>query len=78
MELFKKLLGCNFKYACQEEPKGLAEAFIIGAEFIGKDKVALVLGDNIFFGSGLADLLQANNDPDGGIIFGYHVQDLQR
>lgn len=82
--LFEKLLGdgsqlgCDFKYACQEEPKGLAEAFIIGEEFLGKDKVALVLGDNIFYGSGLADLLQANNDPDGGIIYGYHVQDPQR
>ena len=82
--LFEKLLGdgsqlgCDFKYACQEEPKGLAEAFIIGEKFLGKDKVALVLGDNIFYGSGLADLLQANNDPDGGIIYGYHVQDPQR
>ncbi|MEG3656104.1 glucose-1-phosphate thymidylyltransferase RfbA [Arenibacter palladensis] len=82
--LFEKLLGdgsqlgCDFKYACQEEPKGLAEAFIIGEEFLGKDKVALILGDNIFYGSGLADLLQANNDPDGGIIYGYHVQDPQR
>lgn len=84
VELFKKLLGdgsqlgCDFKYACQKEPKGLAEAFIIGEEFIGKDKVALILGDNIFYGSGLADLLQTNNDPDGGIIYGYHVQDPQR
>lgn len=82
--LFEKLLGdgsqlgCDFKYACQEEPKGLAEAFIIGEKFLGKDKVALVLGDNIFYGSGLADLLQANNDPDGGIIYGYHVHDPQR
>lgn len=82
--LFEKLLGdgsqlgCDFKYACQEEPKGLAEAFIIGEEFLGKDKVALILGDNIFYGSGLANLLQANNDPDGGIIYGYHVQDPQR
>lgn len=72
------LLGCDFKYACQKEPKGLAEAFIIGEKFLGKDKVALILGDNIFYGSGLADLLQANNDPDGGIIYGYHVQDPQR
>ncbi|MDX1769787.1 MAG: glucose-1-phosphate thymidylyltransferase RfbA [Arenibacter troitsensis] len=82
--LFEKLLGdgsqlgCDFNYACQEEPKGLAEAFIIGEEFLGKDKVALILGDNIFYGSGLADLLQANNDPDGGIIYGYHVQDPER
>ena len=71
-------LGCNFKYAVQEHPNGLAEAFIIGEEFIGNDKVALVLGDNIFYGSGLAKLLQANNDPDGGVIYGYHVQDPER
>ncbi|MUH35133.1 glucose-1-phosphate thymidylyltransferase [Zobellia amurskyensis] len=82
--LFKKLLGdgsqlgCNFQYAVQENPNGLAEAFIIGENFIGKDKVALILGDNIFYGSGLAKLLQANNDPDGGIIYGYHVQDPKR
>lgn len=71
-------LGCDFKYACQIEPKGLAEAFIIGEKFNGKDKVALVLGDSIFYGSGLADLLQANNDPNGGIIYGHHLQDPQR
>ncbi len=82
--LFEKLLGdgsqlgCDFQYAVQENPNGLAEAFIIGAEFIGKDKVALILGDNIFYGSGLAKLLQANNDPDGGIIYGYHVLDPER
>ena len=82
--LFKKLLGdgsqlgCSFNYAIQEEPRGLAEAFIIGEKFIGKDKVALILGDNIFYGSGLATLLQQNNDPDGGIIYGYHVQDPER
>ena len=82
--LFQKLLGdgsqlgCDFQYAVQENPNGLAEAFIIGADFIGNDKVALVLGDNIFYGSGLAKLLQANNDPDGGIIYGYHVQDPKR
>ncbi|CAM3419349.1 glucose-1-phosphate thymidylyltransferase RfbA [Zobellia roscoffensis] len=82
--LFKKLLGdgsqlgCNFQYAVQENPNGLAEAFIIGENFIGKDKVALILGDNIFYGSGLAKLLQANNNPDGGIIYGYHVQDPKR
>ncbi len=82
--LFKKLLGdgsqlgCNFQYAVQENPNGLAEAFIIGENFIGKDKVALILGDNIFYGSGLAKLLQANSDPDGGIIYGYHVQDPKR
>ena len=71
-------LGCHFAYAKQEEPRGLAEAFQIGADFIGKDKVALILGDNIFYGSGLAELLQANNNPDGGIIFAYRVNDPQR
>ncbi|MDI1254730.1 MAG: glucose-1-phosphate thymidylyltransferase RfbA [Flavobacterium sp.] len=71
-------LGCRFEYAVQEHPNGLAEAFIIGKEFIGKDKVALVLGDNIFYGTGLSDLLQANNDPDGGIIYAYHVHDPER
>lgn len=82
--LFKELLGdgsqlgCTFKYAVQEKPNGLAEAFIIGEDFIGKDKVALVLGDNIFYGSGLHKLLQSNSDPDGGIIYGYHVQDPER
>ena len=62
----------------QEHPNGLAEAFIIGKEFIGNDKVALVLGDNIFYGTGLSDLLQANNDPNGGIIYAYHVHDPER
>ena len=82
--LFKKLLGdgsqlgCAFSYNSQENPNGLAEAFIIGEEFIGSDKVALILGDNIFYGSGLAELLQANNNPQGGIIYGYHVQDPER
>ncbi len=82
--LFQKLLGdgsqlgCNFQYAVQQKPNGLAEAFIIGESFIGSDKVALILGDNIFYGSGLAELLQQNNDPDGGIIYGYHVQDPER
>jgi len=71
-------LGCAFTFASQENPNGLAEAFIIGEEFIGDDKVALILGDNIFYGSGLSTLLQANNDPDGGIIYGYHVQDPER
>jgi glucose-1-phosphate thymidylyltransferase len=81
---FKRLLGdgsrlgCSFEYAIQEEPKGLAEAFIIGENFIGKDKVALILGDNIFYGTGLAALLQSNNDPDGGVIFAYHVKDPER
>ncbi|QBZ97117.1 glucose-1-phosphate thymidylyltransferase RfbA [Flavobacterium sangjuense] len=73
-----KSLGCRFEYAVQEHPNGLAEAFIIGKEFIGKDKVALVLGDNIFYGTGLSDLLLANNNPDGGIIYAYHVQDPER
>ena len=73
-----KNLGCRFEYAVQEHPNGLAEAFIIGKEFVGTDKVALVLGDNIFYGTGLAELLQANNDPDGGIIYAYHVHDPER
>jgi glucose-1-phosphate thymidylyltransferase len=73
-----KKFGCNFQYAVQEAPNGLAEAFIIGEEFIGKDKVALILGDNIFYGTGLEKLLQANNDPDGGIIYAYHVLDPER
>ena len=71
-------LGCKFEYAVQEHPNGLAEAFIIGKEFVGKDKVALVLGDNIFYGTGLAELLQANNNPDGGIVYAYHVHDPER
>ena len=70
--------GCRFQYAVQEEPRGLAEAFIIGASFIGKDAVALILGDNIFYGSGLNQMLQKIKDPDGGVIFAYHVQDPQR
>ncbi|MTE27196.1 glucose-1-phosphate thymidylyltransferase RfbA [Winogradskyella ouciana] len=84
LPLFEKLLGdgkkygCNFQYAVQEEPKGLAEAFIIGEDFIGKDKVALILGDNIFYGTGLSELLQQNNNPDGGIIYAYHVHDPER
>ena len=82
--LFKKLLGdgkkygCNFQYEVQESPRGLAEAFIIGEEFIGEDKVALILGDNIFYGTGLASLLQQNNNPEGGIIYAYHVHDPER
>lgn len=71
-------LGCKFSYAVQPSPDGLAQAFIIGEEFIGKDKVALVLGDNIFYGSGLSKLLQANNDPDGGVIYAYQVHDPER
>src|SRR6476620_2996883 len=73
-----KKLGCRFEYAVQENPNGLAEAFIIGKEFIGNDKVALVLGDNIFYGTGLSELLKANNNPDGGIIYAYHVHDPER
>ncbi|NND63597.1 MAG: glucose-1-phosphate thymidylyltransferase RfbA [Flavobacteriaceae bacterium] len=84
LPLFKKLLGdgrkygCEFEYAVQEHPNGLAEAFIIGKEFIGNDKVALILGDNIFYGSGLKELLRSNNNPDGGIIYAYHVLDPER
>ena len=73
-----KKLGCSFEYAVQEQPNGLAEAFIIGADFIGKDKVALILGDNIFYGTGLSKLLQSNNDPKGGIIYAYRVHDPER
>jgi glucose-1-phosphate thymidylyltransferase len=81
---FKKLLGdgsqvgCQFSYAEQPLPNGLAQAFVIGEEFIGNDKVALVLGDNIFYGSGLSKLLQANNDPEGGVVYAYQVQDPER
>lgn len=71
-------LGCVFSYAEQPSPDGLAQAFIIGADFIGDDKVALVLGDNIFYGSGLSKLLQANNDPDGGVVYAYQVHDPER
>jgi glucose-1-phosphate thymidylyltransferase len=81
---FEKLLGdgsqigCRFEYADQPEPNGLAQAFVIGEKFIGKDKVALVLGDNIFYGSGLSKLLQANNDPSGGVVYAYSVNDPER
>ncbi|WP_158846512.1 glucose-1-phosphate thymidylyltransferase RfbA [Algibacter sp. L1A34] len=84
LSLFKDLLGdgkkygCKFEYAVQDAPNGLAEAFIIGEEFIGSDKVALILGDNIFYGTGLTELLQANNDPEGGIIYAYRVHDPER
>jgi len=84
LPLFRQLLGdgsklgCRFEYAVQENPNGLAEAFIIGKDFIKDDKVALILGDNIFYGTGLAELLQANNNPDGGIIYAYHVHDPER
>ncbi|MBP9187273.1 MAG: glucose-1-phosphate thymidylyltransferase RfbA [Bacteroidia bacterium] len=81
---FKKLLGdgsqigCKFEYAEQPSPDGLAQAFIIGEKFIGNEKVALVLGDNIFFSAGLSQLLKENNDPDGGVVFAYHVNDPER
>lgn len=81
---FKKLLGdgsqvgCQFSYAEQPLPNGLAQAFVIGEDFIGDDKVALVLGDNIFYGSGLSKLLQSNNDPEGGVVYAYQVNDPER
>ncbi len=84
LPLFERLLGdgsqlgCSFSYAVQEVPNGLAQAFVIGADFIGSEKVALVLGDNIFYGSGMSRLLQQNNDPDGGVVYAYHVQDPER
>jgi glucose-1-phosphate thymidylyltransferase len=84
LPLFQKLLGngnqigCSFEYEVQENPNGLAEAFIIGERFIGLDKVALILGDNIFYGSGLSSLLKANNNLDGGIVYAYHVNDPKR
>ncbi|TXK52867.1 glucose-1-phosphate thymidylyltransferase RfbA [Pontibacter qinzhouensis] len=71
-------VGCKFSYAVQEVPNGLAQAFVIGEDFIGDDKVALVLGDNIFYGSGMSKLLQQNSDPDGGVVYAYHVQDPER
>ena len=81
---FKKLLGdgskigCKFSYAVQDVPNGLAQAFVIGEEFIGDDSVALVLGDNIFFGSNMDELLQSNRNPEGGVVFAYHVSDPER
>ncbi|MEQ9402617.1 MAG: glucose-1-phosphate thymidylyltransferase RfbA [Cyclobacteriaceae bacterium] len=84
LPIFRNLLGdgsrigCNFSYAIQEEPRGLAEAFIIGEEFIGGDSASLILGDNIFYASGLSKKIQACNDPDGGIVFAYHVNDPER
>ncbi len=73
-----KKLGCNFTYAKQEIPNGLAQAFVIGEEFVGSNKCALILGDNIFYGTGLEKLLIENSDPDGGIVFAYHVSDPER
>jgi glucose-1-phosphate thymidylyltransferase len=84
LPLFKKLfgdgsqLGLNLEYAEQPKPNGLAQAFVIGEKFIGKDKVALVLGDNIFYGSGLGEQLEKNTDPQGGIVYAYHVSDPER
>ncbi len=84
LPLFKKLLGdgkqlgCEFSYAEQPRPEGLAQAFIIGGDFIGQDSVALVLGDNVFYGSGLIELLKENTNPNGGVVFAYHVQDPER
>jgi glucose-1-phosphate thymidylyltransferase len=81
---FKKLLGdgkqlgCNFTYEAQKKPNGLAQAFVIGESFIGDDKVALILGDNIFYGVGMDDLLQENNNPEGGVVYAYHVSDPRR
>ncbi len=84
IDRFKELLGdgnqfgCTFTYAVQHQPKGLAEAFLIGEDFIGSDKVALILGDNIFYGSGLEQKLGLCTDVDGGLVFAYHVQDPER
>ena len=71
-------IGCRFEYAVQEIPNGLAQAFVIGEKFIGNDKVALILGDNIFYGSGLRKILKSSNNPDGGVVFAYHVNDPER
>ena len=82
--LFQKLLGdgsrlgCKFTYTIQENPEGLAQAFILGEEFIGNDSVALILGDNIFYGSSMANVLQASKDPKGGVVFAYRVSDPER
>lgn len=73
-----KQLGCEFSYVEQVVPNGLAQAFVLGEKFIGKDKVALILGDNIFYGAGLGGLLQENNNPEGGVVFAYHVSDPER
>jgi glucose-1-phosphate thymidylyltransferase len=73
-----KQLGCEFSYVEQVVPNGLAQAFVLGEKFIGKDKVALILGDNIFYGAGIGGLLQENNNPEGGVVFAYHVSDPER
>lgn len=73
-----KKYGCKFSYKIQEVPNGLAQAFVLGEEFIGNDKVALILGDNIFYGTGLDQLLKSNNNPDGGVVYAYHVSDPER
>ena len=84
LPMFERLLGdgmkygCEFSYAVQEVPNGLAQAFVIGESFIGNEKSALILGDNIFYGSDMSHLLQSNNDPDGGVVFAYHVNDPER
>ena len=71
-------IGCNFQYQVQETPNGLAQAFVLGESFIGKDKVSLVLGDNIFYGKGMGKILRENNNIDGGLVFAYHVNDPER
>jgi glucose-1-phosphate thymidylyltransferase len=84
LPMFEKLLGdgkrigCTFSYEVQPRPEGLAQAFIIGEKFIGNEKVALILGDNIFYGSGMSNLLKSNGDPEGGVVFAYHVTDPER
>ena len=71
-------MGCEFSYVEQVVPNGLAQAFVLGEKFIGNDKVALILGDNIFYGAGLGGLLKENNNPQGGVVFAYHVSDPER
>ena len=84
LPMFEKLLGdgkkygCEFSYAAQKVPNGLAQAFVIGDQFIGDENAALILGDNIFYGSGMSKLLQSHNAPDGGVVFAYHVNDPER